>query len=128
MARNAITFSNTIIASPPLAAETVVCTCGPISPINDTAQILLLWFVEFTVGTSGTSAKVLLRRGASTSSTLINVGQASTVVAANLVRFGGSYMDAPGAVAEQLYSLTLTIGAGAAASTVSDVSLIACCL
>jgi hypothetical protein len=125
MSRLALTNSNAIIASPAAAAETIVATCGPLSLIVDTAQVLLLWFVEFTVGTSGTSAKALLRRGATVSATQINVGALTTVVAGNLVRFSGFYIDSPASGANLQYSLSLTIGAGAATSTVSDVQIIA---
>lgn len=125
MARYAVSFTNTIIASPATNAEVVVATTGAINQIYDGTPIVLFWFVEFTVGTSGVSANAKLRRGTTTGGTLINVGQAATVVAGNLVRFSGVYQDSPGAVAEQQYSLSLTIGSGAATSTVSDVALLA---
>lgn len=128
MARFATVFTNTIIASPAAGAETVIATTGGINPATDTAPIILLWFVELTIGTSGVSCKALLRRGSATSGTLINVGQATTVVAANLYRFSGVYQDTPGAVGELQYSLSLLIGSGAAPSTVSDVALLAMCL
>jgi hypothetical protein len=126
--RLSTTVSTAVIASPAAAAETVICTCGPINPPGDAVVVLLHWFIEFTVGTNGVTATLKLRRGAATSSTLINVGAAATVVAPNVVRFGGSYFDSPGAVAEQQYSLTLTVGSASAASTVSDVCLIAAVL
>ena len=128
MARYAVSFTNTIIASPALAAETIVATTGAISQVYDGASIFLFWFCELTIGTSGISLNAKLRRGAALTSTLVNVGQARTVVAGNLVSFSGVYFDNAGIVAGVQYSLTLTIGSGAAASTLTDVALLAAVL
>lgn len=120
--------TNVIVASPAAAAETIVATTGAINPPNDAAVFLLFWFCELTIGTSGTALNAKIRRGAALTSTLINVGQARTVAAGNLVSFSGYYFDTPGAVAEVQYSLTLQVTAGAAASTLTDVCLLALAL
>src|SRR5207302_9989533 len=91
--------TKTIIASPALAAETIVATTGPVNPAVDTALVILFWFGELTIGTSGTSLNIKIRRGATLTDTLVNVGQARTVVAGNLVSFSGWTFDTPGAVA-----------------------------
>jgi hypothetical protein len=128
MSRYAVTFTSTIVASPAAASETIVATTGPIGLIYDGAAVFVWWFCELTIGTSGVSLNAKLRRGAALTSTLVNVGQARTVVAGNLVSFSGCYVDnAAGASAPQ-YSLTLTVGSGAAASTLTDVMLLAAVL
>jgi hypothetical protein len=118
-------FSNAIVGSPALAAETIICTTGALNLAVDNAQVLLVGFVEITIGTSGVSLTLRLRRGAATSSTLINVGSAATVAATNVVRHSICYADSPGVVAGVQYSLTAQVGSGAAASNVSDVGLMA---
>jgi len=123
--RIASVFTNTIIGSPALAAETIIATTGPIGLIEDNAQVFLHAFIELTIGTSGTALTLRLRRGALVGSPLVNVGQASTVVAANLVRANLVYADFPGVAAGLQYTLTAQITAGAAASTVTDVGLMA---
>lgn len=123
--RMASVFSNTIVASPALAAETVICTTGAINLAVDNAQVILVAFVEITIGTSGTLLTLKLRRGTTTAATLINVGNGATVVAANIVRHSIVYADSPGVVAGLQYSLTATVANGAATSTVGDVGLLA---
>lgn len=120
--------TKTIIASPALAAETIVATTGPVNPPVDTALILLFWFAELTIGTSGTALNIRIRRGTALTDTLINVGQARTVAAGNLISLCGQYFDTPGAVAEVQYSLTAQVTAGAAASTFTDVFMMALAL
>ena len=117
------TFSNTIVASPALAAETVVCTLGPLNLAVDNAAVYLDWFVGLTIGTSGVTLTPKLVRGSITGLTAINNPLAYTVVAANKYLFSGCWVDTPGVVAGLIYSLTLTIGSGAAASTISELSL-----
>lgn len=118
-------FTNVIVGSPALAAETIIATTGAIQLAIDNAQVILVAFVEITVGTSGTGLTLRLRRGNALTSALVNVGNAATVVAANLVRQSLVYADSPGVVAGLQYSLTAQVTAGAAASTVSDVGLLA---
>lgn len=123
--RNASVFTNTIIGSPALAAETIIATTGPLGLFTDNAQVLLFAFIELTIGTSGTGLTLNLRRGSLVTSPLVNVGQATTVVAGNKIRSGLVYADFPGVAAGLQYTLTATITAGAAASTVTDVGLAA---
>jgi len=119
------TYTTTIIGSPALAAETIIATTGPLGLAIDNAAVFLHGFIELTIGTSGTGLTLRLRRGPLVTSPLINVGQASTVVAANLVRATIAYVDSPGVQAGLQYTLTAQVTAGAAASTVSDCALLA---
>lgn len=123
--RMASVFSNAIVGSPALAAETIICTTGAINLAVDNAQVLLVAFVEMTIGTSGVLLTLRLRRGSALTSTLVNVGNGATVAATNVVRHSMCYADSPGVVAGVQYSLTAQVGSGAAASTVSDVGLLA---
>ena len=75
--------------------------------------------------TSGVSALLRIKQ-TSTGGAVINVGTGlSTVVAANLVETGCQGLDAAPVLPGQVYVLCLTIGSGAAVSTVSAVQLIA---
>lgn len=123
--RLASVFTSTIIASPATNAETVVATTGAINLAVDNAPVILVAFIEITIGTSGVLLTLRLRRGTTTGGTLINVGNGATVVATNVVRHSIVYVDTPGAGAGLQYSLTAQVGSGAATSTVGDVGLLA---
>lgn len=116
-------FSTTIVASPALAAETVVCTLPAINLPIDNAAVYIEWACGLTIGTSGVTLTPKIVRGAATGLTAINNPLAYTVVAANKYLFSFNWIDSPGVVAELVYSLTLTIGSGAAASTISEVAM-----
>lgn len=119
------TSSNVIIGSPALAAETIIATTGPLGLAVDNAQVVLLAFIDLTIGTSGTALTLRLRRGTTLTGTQVNVGQAMTVTAGNLVHWSTIDTDQPGIAAGLQYTLTAQVTGGAAASTVSDVSLVA---
>jgi hypothetical protein len=123
--RNASVFTNTIIGSPALAAETIIATTGAIGLFTDNAQVFLVGFIEMLIGTSGNLLTLKLRRGAAVTSTLVNVGTACTVVAGQTVRHNICYADFPGVAAGLQYTLTAQVGSGGAASTVNDVGLLA---
>jgi hypothetical protein len=116
-------YSKTILASPAAAAETVICTTGPINLFTDGAQVLLCWFLDLTIGTNGTGLAIRLRRGTAITDTVLNIAINATVVAANVVRHSGCYFDSPPNVAEQQYSLTAQVNLGSAPSTINDVCL-----
>lgn len=117
--------NNTIVAATIVTtAETVVATSNALSPALDFELIIILWEVTLTIGTTGNLLTPKLRRGTTVAGTLVNVGTGVTVVAPNVVKLSGVYTDTPGAVAGQQYSITLTVGAATANSTVSDVSIV----
>ena len=117
--------STTIVASPALAAETVVCTTPPLNISLDFSQIILMWYVACLIGTAGVQIICLLRRGTTTVGSLVNVNANDNVNAGTNQRRSGFYVDIPGAVAGQQYSLTLTITSATAVTTVADVCLLA---
>lgn len=123
-----VTKTATIIGSPALAAETIVAT----TPAFDTSVpivvgCLVIAELAYTLGTSAASARVRIRQGTGTSGTVVYDSGAMTGghnSAGLLVADSGGGFDSAAAAGQQ-YTLTLQIGSGAAASTVSIVSLVA---
>jgi hypothetical protein len=118
-----ISQSKAIVASPALAAETTICTVTIGSNPSVLSGIVLLGWVSFTVGTSGVSANLKIRQTGTSGATIVATG-VQTVTAATIVETGCQGFDAA-PLAAGVYVLTLTIGSGAAASTVSAVQLLA---
>lgn len=115
--------TETVGASPAAAAETIIGTLNiPTDVAYATGAVLLGW-AAFTVGTSGVSANLRIRQ-TNVAGTVIAATGATTVTAASLVETNVQGMDAapPGG---GVYVLTLTIGSGSAASTVSALQLLA---
>lgn len=120
--------TSTVVGSPATNAETVVCST-PAFPAGYQPAVTLgvfIWFqVAYTVGTSGASAQYRIRQGVTAGSGTIVFNSGATtagIAATNLVLENIIGFDtAPGTLPGQQYSLTLTIGSGAAASTVSAV-------
>jgi hypothetical protein len=114
--------TNTVTGSPALAAETVIATLTLTDALQVNSNIKLWGWCAFTVGTAGVSATLKLRQTGTSGTTLATTG-ALTVVAANLVSFSIMGVDASPTLPGQVYVMTLTIGSGGAASTVSAVDL-----
>jgi hypothetical protein len=119
--------SSTILASLPASgAETVICTTPPLNLILDFAQVLLFWYLVTTVGTGTTGMSYRIRRGTTTSGTQINpVDGPQPVVASQNWFQSGCFIDTPGAVAGQQYSLTIQGAATTGAGATETVTLIA---
>ena len=114
--------TQTVAASPALAAETIIGTLN-IAGFGDTAVVSGIQFdgwAAFTVGTSGVSATLRIRQ-TNVAGTVVATTGALTVTAASLVQINVQGFDAAPGVG--VYVLTLQIGSGAAASTVSALSL-----
>jgi hypothetical protein len=112
----------TVDASPSGSTETVIATLT-IPNFNDIALVSgvqLDGWAAFTVGTSGVSANLRIRQ-TNASGTIIAASGAATVTAANLLEMSVKGFDAAPGIA--VYALTLTVGSGAAASTVSALQL-----
>lgn len=125
--------SSAIVGSPSAASETVVCQItGIAADIPVMSGVFVSGVVSFTVGTSGSAIRLRIRTGtvAGSGTVVADTGAITGGVAAtNLlsqdlqgfdtaVSGGGS----PGTTS---YCLTLTVTAGAAASTVSQTNLFA---
>lgn len=117
--------STTVAASPAAATETTIATVTLPSNVAVVSSVLLLGFAAFTVGTSGTACRLRIRQ-TNTSGTVVADTGATTggVSATNLVTLNNGGQDTASA-AGQVYVLTLTVTGGAAASTVSNVQLLA---
>lgn len=114
-------FSTTVAASPAAAAETVICQMSAPPGFRAAEAILLDGWAAFTVGTSGTAARLRIRQTNVAGTVIADTGALTGgVVAAALMAQDVAGVDT-GTVA--VYVLTLTVTAGAAASTVSAVRL-----
>jgi hypothetical protein len=116
--------SSTVAASPSAATETTICT---LTLVNDLALVtgVFLWAqCSFTMGTSGVSATMKIRRTNTSGATIVTTG-ATTGVAAALYNPSIVGIDPNPVPNTTVYVVTLTIGSGAATSTVSAVNLIA---
>lgn len=115
--------TSTVSASPAAGAETVICTTTALGDIATALGVLLIGTISFTVGTSGVSATIKIRR-TNVSGTVIYNSGANTVTAAQLWTETVQGIDTGQQAAGTVYVMTLQIGSGAATSTVSAVSLV----
>jgi hypothetical protein len=121
--QSVVTATATVVASPTDNTETIIATLTV--PVVDADQTVYFWgWHAVTVGTNGTACTTKIRRTDASGSTRATTG-AVTAVAATLREFGIQGSDAPGAVQNQVYVMTLTVTAGSAASTVSSLALFA---
>lgn len=121
--------STTIVASPAAASETVIAQLTAISAnVVVASAVVILAQVAYTVGTSGTSARYRIRQGTTAGSGTVVADSGITnagIAATNLVVENIFGIDTAAVFPGQAYCLTLTIGAGAATSTVSAVAICA---
>ncbi len=115
--------SETVVASPAAAAETIIASVTLAGGITITSGVVLIGWATLTVGTSGVSTQLRIRQTSVAGTLKVDSG-ALTAVAAQLVDRNAIGFDAAPADG-QIYKLTLQVTSGAAASTVSAVSLIA---
>ena len=121
-----IVDTTTVVASPALAAETIIAslTIPNFGGIVVAQKIYLSGWASFTVGTSGTAIQLRIRQTNVAGTAVVSTGALTGgIAAAALVAQDVSGSDATPGVAT--YVLTLQVTAGAAASTVSAVQLLA---
>lgn len=116
--------SATVTGSPAAAAETIVCTLPAIPDLAFGLGVILIGWCTLTVGASGTAITTKLRRTNASGQTIATSG-ATTATAGNLVDRSISAIDTGPTLPGQVYVMTLTVTAGAAASTVSAATLVA---
>lgn len=114
-------ISTTVAASPSGASETIIAQVTIPGEVAVVTGVYLEGFAAYTVGTSGVSGNLKIRRTNVSGTTVVATG-ALTVAAGNLVAPSVNGFDA-NAPSGTVYCLTLTVGSGAAASTVSAVCL-----
>ena len=121
-----IVDTTTVVASPAAAAETIIgsLTIPNFGGITVTQKIYLAGWAAFTVGTSGTATTLRIRQTNVSGTVIVTTGALTAgIAAAALVAQDVVGSDATPGVAT--YVLTLQVTAGAAASTVSAVQLLA---
>lgn len=119
-----VPVSTTVVASPSAATETII---GQVQLTGDVAvqrSVIVRGWAAFTVGASGTAVRLRIRKD-NVSGTVIGDTGALTggVAAGNLVQENVAGTDTAPSNTGQIYCLTLTVTAGAAASTVSAVEV-----
>ena len=113
----------TVDASPADATETVIATLSMPDDLAVGEGVLVFGWCTLTVGTNGTSILTRIRRD-SVAGTAIAASGATTAVAAQLVDRSIVAFDTAPVFPNEVYVMTLTVGAATAASTVSAVSLV----
>src|SRR5579863_4903014 len=116
--------SHAIAASPAGGSITTICSLTVNTDAVINKGIFVEAFAAYTVGTSGISGLLQIRQ-TNTTGTVIATTGALTVVAGNLVAASCQGIDTAGVIPGQVYVVCLTVGSGAATSTVSSVSLYA---
>lgn len=117
-------FSNTVVASPTDATETIICTLTINQDVALQSGVLLFGFGATTQGASGTGVTLRLRR-TNTSGTTVKSTGIIPLAAGVLGAFNVSGTDTGITPAGQVYVLTALHTANAAAATYSGVSLMA---
>lgn len=117
--------SATVKASPALAAETDVCEIAGIATRSDQDAVILHGSVDITAGTAGTAVTLKIRQGAGVGGTVVATYGPVTVTAADRYSIPIDGVDVPGQVAGESYTLTATVTAASAASTVHACALTA---
>jgi hypothetical protein len=121
-----VTHSETVVASPAAAAETIIASVSIPNNTPIVAGVLLFGWAAYTVGTNGTAVTFKLRQTNVAGATIASTGAltGSQHGAAILSDDNISGFDSA-AGASQLYVMTMQVTAGSAASTVSAVELCA---
>lgn len=120
-------FTTTFIGPLPANAnETVVLTTPPFTPALDGVAIFLLWFGCLTAGATVTQLSWRIRRGTTVSGAVVGANPwANNVTAGNFVNNSGWYIDTPGAVGGQQYTLTVVQSGASGAGAWQDGAFIA---
>ena len=104
--------------------ETVVQLSPGFSTTYDGDAVMMTGTIDFTTGTGTTAVTVRCRRGNGITGTQVGVSEADTLAAGVSSPIGFDFVDFPGAVAGQQYSITIQqTGAtanGAVASAVTE--------
>lgn len=120
-----VTTSTAVVASPALAAETIIARVTIPADVPVAVGVLVLATAAFTVGTSGVSVQVKVRRTNVSGTTVYDSGVMTAGVAAAALDQQSVVAFDTGATPGTVYVLTLTVGSGSAPSTVSAVELVA---
>lgn len=112
--------STAITGSPSSATETVVCTVTTSGDIAALAGCVIMFGVAYTVAGSGVSARYRIKQTGTGGSTIFDSGVTTAgITAGNLVSENVQGFDPSPVLPGQVYVLTMVIGSGSGASTVS---------
>lgn len=115
-------YTETVAASPAAATETIIASLTIAADLSFSKGARLTGFAAYTVGASGVSGNLRIRK-TDVNGTVVKATGALTVTAANLVAVSILGVDETPSLPNQVYVLTLEVGSGAAASTVSAATL-----
>lgn len=118
-----ILANSTVVASPAAAAETIIGSITLTGDLAITSGIWICTYMAATVGTSGVSAQLRIRRTNVAGTVVLDSG-ATTQAAASLFERSPMAFDPFLAANGQVYVLTLQVASAAAASTVSAVQMV----
>lgn len=119
-----IVTTTTVTGSPAAAAETIVATLPAITAnVAVISGVFILAVVAYTVGTSGTNVTLRVRQ-TNVAGTLISSTGGMTRAAASLQGDSVYGFDTAPTIPGQVYVVTMQVTAGAAASTVSAVTVL----
>lgn len=122
--RNRFYSSTAIVGSPATNAEVTVCQVTVTEDVNVVQGIWLDGWIALTIGTSGASLRLRIRRGGLTGAVVVDTGALTGGISAgNLVAQDCDGVDPAPVLGGQQYTLTATVGSGAATSTVSAATL-----
>jgi hypothetical protein len=123
-------FTNTPVNPAIVAAgPTDILVLPAINVPIDNAQVVLIFAVALGIDAVATGIEFDLYRGTSTTGVLLSVWGADFVAASMPAdSLAGCWVDVPGIVAEQVYTLTGLTTAGVGNSAIFNACLIAMCL
>lgn len=112
----------TVVASPAAATETIIGSITVQRNLAVSSGIIVYGFAAYTVGGSGVSVNLKLRKTDASGSTLKATGAVD--IAATKLGSGALFaFDTSPTLPAQVYVLTMTVASGAAESTVSAVEI-----
>jgi hypothetical protein len=117
--------TTTVVASPTDNSETIIATITLPDNASPVLGVELIAFAAFTIGTSGSAGNLKIRRTDASGTTIVATGAITAGVwaATQLAELYAAGFDTGPTLPGQVYVATLTITAGAAASTVSALCL-----
>lgn len=117
-----LTYGNATIvnAAPVTTAETIVWQSPPASPRYDQDQWTIEGVLDFLTGTATTAVTIRCRRGSLVTSPIVGSAELDTVAAAVNQPVPFQFVDAPGAVAGLVYSITYQATAATGNATINS--------
>jgi hypothetical protein len=116
--------SAVVVASPALAAETIIAQSPAVGDVAIIQGVRLSGWAAFTVGTTGTAVRLRLRQTNVAGTVVADTGALTAgIAAAALVSQDVEGFDAAAVAPAQVYVLTLQVTGGSAVSTVSAVMI-----